>query len=132
MPQLSKNITPIKWIEHFKDYLFRTYGICDCPLLYVIRDTVEIPDEASDPLQLGFSYGQSDSVLEEIIARLDHANPLFKSGNASVYSTMEEAAQGTVYAPTIKPYTRKKDGRAAYKFMVSSHAGQEKWEQLQK
>ena len=96
----------------------------------MIRDTFEIPDEASDPLQLGFSYGQSDSVLEEIIARLDHANPLFKSGNASVYSTMEEAAQGTVYAPTIKPYARKKDGRAAWKSIFSSNDSRDKWEQL--
>ena len=78
MPQLSKNITPIKWIEYFKDYLFRTYGICDCPLLYVIRDTVEIPDEAYDPLQLGFSYGQYDSIWEEMISRLDHDKSYFQ------------------------------------------------------
>ena len=45
---------------------------------------------------------------------------------------MEEAAQRTVYAPIINPYTRKKDGRDAWKSMVSSHAGQDKWEQLQK
>ena len=85
MPHLSKNITPIKWIESFKDFLFHTYGICDWPFLYLIRDTVEIPDEASDPLQLGWSDGQSDSLLEEMISRLDHVNPLFKSDNASVY-----------------------------------------------
>ena len=88
MPQLSKNITPIKWIEYFKDLLFCICGISDCPFTYLIRDTVEIPDEASDPLQLGCSYGQSDSVLEEMIARLDHFNPLFKSDNASIYSMM--------------------------------------------
>ena len=61
-------------------------------MLYIIRDTVEIPDEASDPLQLGFPYGQSDSILEDIIARLDHVTPFFKSDNASIYSMMEEAA----------------------------------------
>ena len=47
---LSKNITNIKWIEYFKDSLFLTYGIRDCPLQYVIRDTIDIPYEASDPL----------------------------------------------------------------------------------
>ena len=106
--------------------MFRTYGICDCTLLYVIRDSVEIPDKTSDPPQLGCSYGQSDSFLEKIITRLEHVNPILKSDNASVYPMMKEAAQGTVYDPTIKPYAGKKNGRAAWKSMVSSHAGQDK------
>ena len=63
VPHLSKNITPIKWIDYFKDCLFRTYGILEFPLIYVMRDTVDIPYEAYDPLQLGFSYSQSDSVF---------------------------------------------------------------------
>ena len=132
MPQISKNITPIKWIESFKDCVLRIYGISDCPFIYVIRDTVDIPDESSDPLQLGCSYGQSDSVLEEMIARLDNFNPLFKSNNSSVYSMMEEAAWGTVYAPNINPYAQKKNGRSARKAMISSHAIQDKWEQPHK
>ena len=32
---------------------------------------------------------------------------------------------------TIKPYARKKDGRAAFKTLISSHAGKDKWEQTQ-
>ena len=67
-----------------------------------------------------------------MITRLEHINIIFKSDNASVYSMMEEAAQVTVYDSTIKTHDRKKNGRAACKSMVSSRAGQEKWEQLQK
>ena len=78
VPHLSNNITRIRWIEYFKDCLLHTYGIHYCPLIYVIRDTVDILDEASDPLQLGWSYDQSDYVLEEMIARLDHVNPFFR------------------------------------------------------
>ena len=48
------------------------------------------------------------------------------------YSLLEEATRGSVYASTIKPYARKKDGRSAWMSMVSSHAGKDKWEQLQK
>ena len=96
----------------------------------MIRDNIEIPDEASDPLQLGCYYGQSDYVLEEIISRLDHVNPLFKYDNVSVYSMAEELARGTVYDPTIKTYARKKDGRAAWKAMFSSNDSHDKWEQL--
>ena len=98
----------------------------------MIRETFEISDEASDPIQLGYYYDQSDSFLEEIISMLDHVNPLFKYDNVSVYSMAEEAARGNVYAPTIKTYARKKDGRAAWKSIFSSNDSRDKWEQLQK
>ena len=98
----------------------------------MIRETVEIPDEASDPLQLGYYYDLSDSFLKEIISMLDHVNPLFKSDNTFVYSIMKEAARGTVYAMTINPYIQKNNGIYAFKVMVSSYACQDKWKQLQK
>ena len=37
VPVLSKNNSPLKWIESFRDCLFRTYGLQKTPLLYVIR-----------------------------------------------------------------------------------------------
>ena len=132
VPLLTKNNTPLKWIESFKDCLFRTYGVRKTPLLYVIRDAATPPSEVDDPLVAGKAYGSSGSILDELIARLDHDDPLFKSDNASVYSMMEEATRGSVYASTVKPYSRKKDGRSAWMAMVSSHAGKDKWEQLQK
>ena len=132
VPLLTKNNTPLKWIESFKDCLFRTYGLRKAPLLYIIRDVAVPPNEVDDPLVTGKAYGSSGSIIDELIARLDHADPLFKSDNASVYSMMEEATRGSVYASTVKPYSRKKDGRSAWMAMVSSHAGTDKWEQLQK
>ena len=45
---------------------------------------------------------------------------------------LEEATRGSIYASTVKPHSRRKDGRAAWSAMVSSHAGKDKWEQLQK
>ena len=132
VPVLTKNNSPLKWIESFRDCLFRTYGLRKTPLLYVIREDVVPPAEVVDPLVDKKAYGSSGSIIDELIARLTHADPLFKSDNASVYSMMEEATRGTVYASTVKPYSRKKDGRNAWKSMVSSHAGTDKWEQLQK
>lgn len=132
-PALSKNNSQLKWIDSFRDCLFRTYGLRKTPLLYVIRDDVAPPDELEDPLVNGKAcYGSYGSIIDELIARLTHADPLYKSDNASVYSMMEEATRGTIYASTVKPYSRKKDGRSAWKSMVSSHAGTDKWEQLQK
>ena len=132
VPVLSKQITPLKWVESFKDCLLRTFGVRSAPLLYVIRDEVQVPAEAEDPLIAGSSFGRSGSVLDELVTRLSHDDPLFKSDNSAVYSMLEEAARGTSYAPTIKPYARTKDGRAAYMSMISSHAGLDKWEKLQK
>ena len=131
VPHLHKNTTPLRWIESFKDTLYRTYGIRKTPLSYVIRDTVEVLPEAEDPLEAGRSYGdKSGSVLDELIARLAHNDPLYKADNATVYSMLEEATRGTVYASTVKPFTRRKDGRSAWMSMLSSHAGVDKWEQL--
>ena len=64
--------------------------------------------------------------------RLTHTDPLYISDNAMVYSLLEEATRGTVFSSTVKPFAKGKNGRAAWLSMVSSHAGQDKWEQMQK
>ena len=130
VPVLHKNSTPLKWIESFRDCLYRTYGLRKTPLLYVVRDQADVPDEEEDPLLAGKAYGASNSVLDELIKRLNHDDPLYKSDNAMVYSMLEEATRGTIYATTIKPFSRSKDGRSAWQAMVSSHAGTDKWEHL--
>lgn len=130
VPILHKNTTPLKWVDYFRDCLYRSYGVRKTPLLYVIRDSSQVPDELNDPLEAGKAYGASGSILDELISRLDHTDPLYKSGNALVYSMLEEATRSTIYASTVKPFTRTKDGRGAWLSMLSSHAGKEKWEQL--
>ena len=72
------------------------------------------------------------SILDKLIAHLTYTDPLYKLDNATVYSLLEEATCGSVYASTIKPYAQKKDGHSVWMSMVSSHAGKDKWEQLQK
>ena len=112
----------------FRNFLSRTYGLRKAPLTYVVRENGEVPNENDDPLQQGKSYGSSGSVLDELIKRLTHNHPLFKSDNAAVYSMLEEASRGTIYATTIKTFSRSKNGRQAWQAMVSSHAGTDKWE----
>lgn len=130
VPILTKTTTPLKWIESFKECLFRTYGIRKTPLSYVTRKDVTPANEADDPLQAGKASSESGSVIEDFIMRLDHNDPLFANDNATVYSMLEEATRGTVYASTVKPYLRTKNGRGAWTSMVNSHAGKEKWEKL--
>ena len=132
VPILHKSSTPLKWLEAFKDCLYRTYGLRKAPLPYVVRDDVDVLDEADDPLKQGKAYGEAGLVLDKMIKRLDHDDPLYKSDNALVYSMLEEATRGTVYASIIKPFSRYKDGHSAWLLMVSSHAGTNMWEQLYK
>ena len=132
VPILSKNLTPIKWIESFKDYLGRSFGVRNAPLSHVIREDENVPAEATDPLVAGSAFGESGSVIDELVNRLDHAHPLFKTDNASVYSKLDEATRGTIFGATIKPHANRKNGRAAWLSLISSHAGEDKWEKEHK
>ena len=43
VPVLSKNDTPIKWLESFRDCVSRIFGVRKAPLSYIIRKNVNIP-----------------------------------------------------------------------------------------
>ena len=129
---ISKDTKPAVLIESFKYFLFCTYCFHHWPLLYVVWEDDAFPNEADDPLVAGYYYGALGSVLDELIACLDHTDTLYKFDNAIVYSLLEEATHRSIYATKIKPYARRKSWRSAWASMVSSHAGQDKWEELQK
>ena len=65
---------------------------------------------------------------EELIARASHTHALFTDDNSVVYYHLEKATRGTSYAASIKPFTRAKDGRGAWKALTSQYAGKDKWE----
>ena len=70
VPVLSRSQTPVRWIESFKDCLFRTFGVRNCPIAYVVRPSVAVPPAAEHPLLLGFAYSEyAGSVLQEMINR---------------------------------------------------------------
>ena len=104
VPALHKNTTIIRWVESFKDCLYRTYGLRDAPLLYVIRDEVDLPNEADDPLKDRKAYGNSGSVLQEMITRLDHTHSLYKSDNNTVYSYLKRQPVD-LYMPQLSKLT---------------------------
>ena len=132
VPVLTKTNTPIKWIESFKDTMSRTFGVRNAALSYVIREHEAVPVEVDDPITAGFAYGVSGSIMDELHKRLSHAHPLYKTDNASLYSKLEQATRGTIFAATIKPYANVKNGRGAWHALINSHAGDDKWETVQK
>jgi hypothetical protein len=127
VPCITKNNPPLRWTDTFYDYCLNTFGVRQTPLAYVIRDKVDVVPErrpaldttsATDPLLPGCAYGNGGSVLADLISRLSHNHPLYKTDNAKVYSFLEEATRGTAYSSTVKAFTRRRDGRAAWKALM--------------
>ena len=140
IPCITKNNPPLRWTDTFMDYCLNTFGVRQTPLAYVLRDKVTVLPETvpdgdntpTDTLLENRAYGLGGSVLNDLISRMSHEHPLYKTDNAKVYSALEEATRSTAYSSTVKAFSRRRDGRAAWFALVSSHAGSDKWESLQK
>ena len=121
----------IRWAPIFKDCLTSTFGSRG-PLSYVLREDPNVPNETADPLLPGCYYGVSGSLLSELEARLPHDGPIYKNDNGSVYMKIEEAVRGTSVESTIKPFSRRKDGRGAFQALIANHAGEVKYRSISK
>ena len=121
------------------------YG-ANSPLRYVLRENSAVRTEKEDPLvthvtsnsaqniqgMQGTYYGESRSLVGELIARLPHDGPIFKNDNATVFQKVEEAARGTSCESTIKAFSRKKNGRSAYLALTSNRADDAKYRAIAK
>ena len=116
----------MKWVLIFTDCMSHTYGAAG-PLSYVLRDDPAVPPEVDDPLQNDEYYGQSGSLMDELVARLPHAGPIFKNDNASVYMKIKNAACGTNVESTVKTFACWKDSRGAFLALIANHAGETKY-----
>jgi hypothetical protein len=128
IPKITKVLTIMKWAEAFPDFLSQVIGVRTIPLSYIIRDEMTPP--AAAPILLpnqphSVMYG---SVEAELIARASHAHPLYRDDNGKVYYYLEEATRTTIYAASIKPYQRARDGRGAWFALINQYAGVDKWE----
>ena len=77
----------------------------------MLRDKPQVPTEADDPLQANLHYGESGSLVEELIARLPHTGSIYKDDNKTVFMMVSKAVNGTAVESTIKSFSRSKDGR---------------------
>ena len=141
VPKITKNNPPLRWTDAFIDYCLNTFGVRHAPLAYMIRENIDIlpetlPEDARfgeiDPLVEGEAYGNGRSIYYYLISHLSHMHPLFSTDNVKVYSALEKATRGIAYSSTVKDFSRRHHGRAAWITLISSHAGSEKWETLQK
>ena len=81
-------------------------------------------------LEVGLTHIQQSTVLLKISSSHEVRTPTppFRNDNAQVYHYMEEATRGTIYAASIKPSQRTKNGRKAWRALVAQYAGKYKWE----
>jgi hypothetical protein len=126
-PKITKTLDVMKWTESFADFLNRVIGMRTIPLSYVTRQDGDVPN-AAPALATNQPYGEVfGSVEAELIARASHGHAMFRDDNAKVYYYLEEATRTTVHAASIKPFQRAKDGRGAWKAIISQYAGEDKW-----
>ena len=78
----------------FEDALSRMFGPKG-PLIYVLWENANVPDEFSDPLLPNAHYGASGLMIEELILRLPHTGPIYKDNNKTVYMLISKAVAGT-------------------------------------
>ena len=103
-------------------------GVRKAPLAYVVRkgEAVVLP---GPPLAMNQPHStEHGSVEEELIAPLSHTHSLFRDDNKMVYDFLEAVTRSTIYAASIKPSQRTKNGRKAYTALIAQHAGEDKWE----
>jgi hypothetical protein len=62
----------IKWMPLFEDALSRTFG-SKGPLIYVLRENANVPSEVDDPLNPNSHYGQSGSMIEDLLCYMNIA-----------------------------------------------------------
>ena len=127
----------MKWTEVFSDVTRRVIGTRTIPLSYVIREIVDVPSAAPALSRLSGSTATSlrqepfsddfGSVEEELIGRATHSHPLYRDDNATIYFFLEEATRSTMYASSIQPHSRRKDGRGAWLALTNQYAGKDKW-----
>ena len=128
VPKISKSLPIITWITIFKDFLFRVVGTNNIPLSYIVRDDEDVPNPIPE-LMDGKPYSeQYGSVMNEMVALATHDHEGFVWDNHAVFGYLEEATRSTTYADILSPYRSQRDGKGAFRALITHHAGEEKWD----
>ena len=70
--------------------------------------------------------------MGKLIACANHDHTKYQDDNEKLYSYLEEATRTTQYASSIRPFSRRKDGREAYLALKRLYAGKKKWQAVTK
>ena len=83
-PIVSKNLPIIKWVEAFRDHLHRCIGVRYAPLSYVVCEDEAVPATVPALAPNQPYLTEHGSIEDELVARADHNDGLFRDDNATV------------------------------------------------
>ena len=128
IPKLTKNLKLMKWAPTIIAFCTTYIGARNVPLTYFIQ---EDPAVTQSPLELEIDRPYSapnDSISYELVNRVTHIHPLFTTDNQVLYGHLEEATRLSLAASTVTQYKNKRDGRAAWKAIMSAQCATGDWE----
>jgi hypothetical protein len=129
--KLEKPEKVIEFIDDWPEYLALVNGQNGCPLSYVIRADVNIPNEANDP-PFGEPGSVYASIRDEMVARAGHNSTNFRVDNAKVYELLNQAVSGHAHVKTwIKSYAATRDGRGAWFAFKAHYRGSSEMEAIE-
>ena len=136
LPLDDANVT--KSISTFEEDLARRRGIMGHPLKYVIRHKADVPAAHLDP-PFGDPETSYVSMDDEMIGRAqiysrevdcdEDVGPwskVFVIDSATVYTLMEKAFGKSAYWTNARIYSRKKEGRKAWRGLIKYHFGNDR------
>ena len=116
LPEKLSNINNIRQvIENVENYLRVKRGVNGIFLLYVIRESVEIPD--GDP---GFALPTID---DEMIRRAPHTTDSFHVDSATVWNVVRHVTHDGPGWTWVSSYNRSQNGRDAFIALRSHYQG---------
>jgi hypothetical protein len=104
-------------LEDINHYLERLRGIDGAPLAYIVRPTVDAPNEATQ--QFGLPTFDGD-----LIARARHEGTAYQQDNKLVWTMLRSVFHGGPGWNWISSYARAMNGRAAYLAVKSHYLGE--------
>ena len=127
---ISKSFTVIKFLDQLPTYIRELHGVAKVSLAYLIREDI-IPTLPLPPLQPNLPWSEDmDSMMDELIAFTPHSGPNFDADNARLFGILQKALSGTASMASITRYQRRRNGRDAFKALVTHNLGTNKWEDL--
>ena len=127
--KISKTFKIDKALDSFPTLLRDRLGIRDIPLSYVIR-----ADDQPKPLTAlapGEIHGVgTESIYEELINSSSLEGDEYLEDRAAVYNILSDMIAESTHTSSLKGFMRARDGRGAFKALVTHNLGQSQWDKI--